>query len=153
GEPKTVGLFTTYLRELALSRDGRRFVVTEDETSRSMARLPLSSDGGAPSGPEEQLTTGREIDNYPRISPDDRRIAYASDTLGRIRAWTMDLETRHAVHLDLPGEATAETQPTWLPDGRRLVVVRRQANDDCSGWIVALDGSVNEKFYDCREFE
>jgi eukaryotic-like serine/threonine-protein kinase len=150
GKPRTVGLFTTYLRELAISKDGRRFVVTEDETSRNLARLPLSPDGGSPSGPEEQLTTGREIDNYPRVSPDNRRIAFASDTLGRIQAWTLDLETRGVTHLELPGEATAETQPTWLPDGRRLVLVRMHSNDDCSGWIAALDGSISEKFYDCR---
>jgi len=146
GKSTTVGLVTASLRDLAVSRDGRQAVVTEVDTSRNLTRLPLAPGGGAPGGPEEPLSTGRVIDNSPQVSPDSRRIAYVSDTLGRAEVWILDLETRQRLPLQMPGEDTADSNPAWMPDGRELVVVRHLVNGDNAGWIAALDGSRTEEF-------
>jgi Tol biopolymer transport system component len=146
GTPKTVGLVTAYLRDLAVSRDGHRVVVTEEYTSRNLTRLPLAPGGGSPGGPEESLSTGRVIDNFPQVSPDSRRIAYISDTLGRAEVWILDLETRQRTRLQLPGEGTADSNPAWMPNGKEIVVARYLANGDNAGWIAALDGSRAEEF-------
>jgi eukaryotic-like serine/threonine-protein kinase len=145
GGPRTVGLFTSYLHSLAVSRDGHRLVVTEDETSRNLTHLPLATGGGAPAGPEEPLSTGRVMDSYPQVSPDGRRVAYVSDTLGRTEVWILDLQTRRRVRLQLPGEDTLETQPAWMPNSKEIVVVRNFTNGISAGWIVALDGSHAEE--------
>ena len=145
GGPKTVGLVTSYLRSLAVSRDGHRLVVTEDETSRNLTKLPLATGGGAPAGAEEPLSTGRVMDSYPQVSPDGRRVAYVSDTLGRTEVWILDLQTRRRVRLQLPGEDTLETQPAWMPNSKEIVVVRNFTNGVSAGWNVALDGSHAEE--------
>jgi len=147
GTPKTVGLFTAYLRDLAVSGDGRRLIIVEDETSRNLTRQPLSPGGGSPAGAEEPLSTGRVIDGYPTVSPDGRRIAYVSDILGRTEAWILDLETRRRERLQLPGEDLAVSQPAWMPNSRELVVVRYMGNGDNAGWITALDGSRAEEIF------
>ncbi|HEY3204640.1 MAG TPA: protein kinase [Thermoanaerobaculia bacterium] len=146
GAPRTISLVTAYLRDLSVSRDGRRIVVAEEETSRNLTRLPLAPGGGAPAGPEEPLSTGRVIDSYPDVSPDGRRIAYISDILGHMEVWILDLETRRRQRLQLPGDDIAQGSPTWMPGGKELVVIRYlPGNEEDSGWIAALDGSRAEE--------
>jgi serine/threonine protein kinase len=147
GAPRTVGLVTAYLRDLAVSRDGRRIVVAEEETSRNLTRLPLAPEGGASAGPEEPLSSGREIDGYPEVSPNGRRIAHISDILGHMEVWILDLETRRRQRLQLPGEDTAETSPAWMPDGNELVVARYMRGGEDAAWIAALDGSRAEELF------
>jgi serine/threonine protein kinase len=145
GAPTTAGLVTAYLRDLAVSRDGRRIVVAEEETSRNLTRLPLAPGGGAPAGPEEPLSSGRVLDSYPRVSSDGQRIAYVSDILGRIEVWILDLETRQRRRLELPGEDTAEISPDWMPNASEVVAVRYLSGGVDSVWIAALDGSRAEE--------
>ena len=145
GNPRTVGLFTAYIRDLAVSADARHLIIVEDETSRNLTRMPLAPGGGSPAGPEEPLSTGRVIDGYPQVSPDGRRIAYMSDTLGRTEVWILELATGNRQRLRLPGEDVAESQPAWIPNGKELIIVRNLADGDDVGWIAALDGSRSEE--------
>jgi serine/threonine protein kinase len=141
GAPKAVSLSTAYLRDLAVSRDGGRFVVAEEETSRNLTRLPLGPGGGAPAGPEEPLSSGRVIDSYPDVSPDGKQVACVSDTLGHMEVWILDLETRRRQRLQLPGPDAAQTSPAWMPGGKEMLVIRYLAAGNDSAWIAALDGS------------
>jgi eukaryotic-like serine/threonine-protein kinase len=147
GAPRTVGLLTAHLRDLAVSRDGRRLAIVEDETSRNVTRLPLAAGGGEPAGPEEPLSTGHVIDSYPQVSPDGGRVAYISDTLGRLEVWIQDLETRRSHRLQLPGEDLAQVSPAWMPGGKELLVVRYLSGSEDSFWIAALDGSRAEELF------
>jgi len=147
GTPKTVSFVTAYLRDLAVSRDGRRIVVAEEETSRNLTRLPLAPGGGAPAGPEEPLSTGRVIDSYPQVARDGRRIAYISDILGHMETWILDLETRRRQPLQLPGEDSAQVSPAWMPDGKQVVVARYLPNGESAAWIAALDGTRAEELF------
>jgi len=146
GQPQTISLSTAYLRDLAVSHDGRRLVVAEEETSRNLTRLPLAPGGGAPAGPEEPLSSGRVIDSYPAVSPDGRLVAYISDILGHMEVWILDLETRRRQRLQLPGEDLAQADPAWMPGGREVVAVRYFPGGETAGWIAALDGSHAEEF-------
>ena len=147
GAARTVGLLTAHLRDLAVSRDGRRLAVVEDETSRNLTRLPLTADGGAPAGPEEPLSTGSVIDSYPQASPDGRRVAYISDTLGPLEVWILDLASRSRQRLQLPGQDVAQISPAWMPNGSELLVVRYLTGSEDSFWIAALDGSRAEELF------
>jgi eukaryotic-like serine/threonine-protein kinase len=147
GAPRTVGLLTAHLRDLAISRDGRRLAIVEDETSRNLTRLPLAAGGGAPSGPEEPLSTGSVIDSYPQVSPDGRQVAYVSDTLGHLEVWILDLESRSRQRLQLSGQDVAQVSPAWMPNGRELLVVRYLTGSEDSFWIAALDGSRTEELF------
>ena len=145
GEPQTVGLMTGILRDLAVSRDGRKLVASELEGSLNLTRLPLTSDGGRPSGPEEELSSGRVIDRYPHYSPDGRRIAFASDRLGAEEIWILDVETRRSERLEFPGEDRGANQAIWSPDGKQVAVTRFFSNATRSIWIAAADGSQSEE--------
>jgi Tol biopolymer transport system component len=145
--PATVSLMTTDLLSLSVSRDGGRIVLAELEASRNLTRLPLSPGGGSPAGPEEQLTTGRLTDHYPSVAPDSRRVALVSDVLGREEARVLDLESRRSERIPLPGEDVAQVSPTWMPDGRQLLISREQDGGRSSNWIVAVDGSRAEELF------
>ncbi len=145
GEPHTVALMTGILRDLAISRDGQRFAASELEGSLNLTRLPLTAGGGAPAGPEEELSSGQVIDRWPSFSPDGRRIAFASDRLGREEIWVLDLGSRRRKRIQLPGEDLGVNLPFWSPDGRRLMLTRFYPNGNGSLWMVAVDGSHAEE--------
>ena len=138
---------TTDLLQLAVSRDGLHIAVPELEASRNLTRLPLTAGGGAPAGPEEPLSNGRVTDSYPSVSPDGRRVAFVSDTLGHMEVSTLDLESRRRQKLQLPGEDLAQVSPNWMPDGRQILISRSQEGTRSSSWIVALDGSRAEELF------
>ncbi len=145
GEPSTLALMTGILRDLAVSRDGRKLAASELEGSLNLTRLPLRPDGAAPAGPEEELSSGRVIDRYPAFSPDGRRIAFVSNRLGAEQVWILDLETRRSERIELPGRDLGAGEPVWSPDGRRLAAVRMMENGLRSVWMVATDGSEAEQ--------
>ncbi len=140
-EPVTVSLMTAELMQLAVSSDGRRIAVPEREASRNLVRLPLAPGGGAPSGPEEPLTSERETDSYPSISSDGRRIVFASDVLGHNDLSILDIETRRRESLQLPGADLAQQSPSWMPDGRQILFNRLREGSPTAIWVVAVDGS------------
>ena len=145
GPPQAVGLMTGVLRNLAISRDGRRFAISELEGSLNLTRLPLSPGTFTPAGPEEELSSGQVIDRYPRFSPDGRRIAYGSDRLGLAEIWVLDTETKRAERLELPGDDLGANIPYWSPDGHQLVVTRFYPDGTRSVWLAAPDGSHAEE--------
>ncbi len=145
GSAHTVSLVTGILRDLAISRDGKRLAVSELEGSLNLTRLPLTPGGGAPGGPEEELSSGQVIDRYPSYSPDGRRIAFASDRLGPEEIWILDLETRRQERLQLPGKDLGVSLPYWLADGQKLTVTRFFPDGTRSLWLAAADGSHAEE--------
>ena len=145
GEPKTVGLLTGILNDLAISCDGRQLAAAEMEGSLNLTRLPLNANGDAPSGPEEVLSRGQVFDRRPSISPDGRRIAYMSNRLGPAELWILHLGTKHPIRLDLPGHDVGVVATNWLPDSQRLSVVRGSSGGMSLLWIVAGDGSHAEQ--------
>jgi Tol biopolymer transport system component len=151
GNSRTVGLMTGTLRDLAMARDGQRLVVSELGESLNLTRLPLTPDGGAPAGAEEQLTTGQVRDRYASFSPDGQRIAVASNRLGEEEVWILDLETRQLGRLRLPRKDVGGANlPFWSTDGRQLAVTRFLPGDSASLWLVALDGSSAEEIVSAR---
>jgi serine/threonine protein kinase len=148
GIPRTISLMTASLWDLAVSRDGLQVAVAEEAGSRNLTRLPLAPGGGAATGPEEALSTGRVTDAYPSVSPDGRRVAYVSDVLGHPELWILELESGRRERLQLPGEDVAQIGPVWMPDGRRLLLSRLlpgNAGNVGANWIVSVDGSGSEE--------
>jgi Tol biopolymer transport system component len=146
GRPRTVGLMTGILRDLAISRDGRRLALSEVEGSMNLTQLPLAPGGGGPGGPEGELSSGRVIDRYPVYSPEGRRIAFASNRLGPEQLWVMDVAKRVSERIGLPGRDLGVNLPTWTPDGRHLLVTRSFTNGMEAMWIAAADGSEAREF-------
>jgi len=152
GQPSTVALMTGVLRDLALSHDGQQLAVTETEGSMNLTRLPLTADGRAPAGAEEELSAGDVFDGQPKFSPDGGRIAYTSNRLGRDQPWVLDADSRRMEVLRLPGTDLTATGANWDFDGRRLNVLRRFPDGKISLWWIAADGSHAEELTSPRRF-
>jgi len=150
-DPKSVGLVTANLRELAISQDGRHLAATEMEGSLNLTRLLLNPTGNAPAGPEEALSRGQVRDRSPAVSPDNKAVAYISDRLGHDELWMLHLNTRHVERLQLPGRDIGEEGPQWFPDGRKLVVMRAYPDGKAAMWVVSADGSHAEEILPPRE--
>ena len=145
GAPRSLGVMTGVLGDLAISLNGRELVVTERQESLNLTRLPLATGGGAPAGSEEQLNPGEVRDHYPSFSPDGRRIAFGDNRLRNEEVWILDLATRHRNRLRLPQADLGVNIPFWSPDGRQLSVTRFQPDGSGSLWIAAVDGSTAEQ--------
>jgi Tol biopolymer transport system component len=143
--PKSAGLVTAVIRDLAVSREGHHLATTEMENSINLARLPLNASGDAPAGPEEMLTRGQVYDHAAAVSPDDKTVAYASNRLGHQELWLLHLDNRRLERLQLPGHDVGEWAPEWFPDGRKLQVLRMFSNERGSIWAVSADGSHAEE--------
>jgi Tol biopolymer transport system component len=112
-----VALVTGFLHDLTVSPDGRRVLASEVQESLNLTRLPLAPGGGAPSGPEEELSTSGQVrDGFPSVSPDSRRILLGSNRLGEQQLWTLDLKSRGWDRLQGSKECSI-SQAYWAPDG------------------------------------
>lgn len=64
----------------------------------------------------EQLTSETTVEDYPRLSPNGRRLLFYSDRSGREELWAMDLGGGELTRLSDGGGA----QNDWSPDGQRV---------------------------------
>lgn len=103
--------------------------------------VPLDASGatlrvGAPTN----VTRRPGYDNQPSFSPDGRTIYYtAIRDDGQADVWRWDRDRRTAERVTTTTES--EYSPTVMPGGRRLSVVRVEADSTQRLWSFALDGS------------
>ena len=80
-----------------------------------------------------QLTSDPSRNVMPEISPDGRRIAFASDRSGNWDVFVMDSAGGPAVQITF--DRAQEIHPTWSPDGSRLCYCRHNpVNDQWALW-------------------
>ncbi len=87
-----------------------------------------------------RLTVNSTDERDPAVSPDGRRIAYASDASGFSQIYLMDADgtgSRCVFH-----STSWDESPRWSPDGTKLVFTRLSRFADVSGiWVVNVDGT------------
>ena len=93
-------------------------------------------------GSAQRLTNGPGWDAAPRISPDGRRIVFASDRSGSEQLWLMDLAggTPKQMTRDAANQFTI---PSWTPDGEFVIAHRQPLAERGSGgrWtLLHVDG-------------
>ena len=82
-------------------------------------RLDLSAPGAAAAAPPFVAVSSTRMDSTPQLSPDGRRVAFASDRSGAWEIWLADLDGSKAVQLTSMGVHSGA--PCWSPDGERIV--------------------------------
>src|SRR5262249_16814153 len=119
--------------------------VTETEGSMNLSRLPLTANGSAPAGAEEELSAGQVYDGSPKVSPDGRRIVYTSNRLGHDQLWVLNVDSKRMEVLQFPDDDISAVAGHWHADGRRLLAQRLFSNGKLSlSWIAADASSAEE---------
>ena len=134
-QPLTVDDVLTLRRpaNVELSADGDRMVfVVHDQAPQpgESARSSLWTKRGQE--PPQTLTTGDHVDGIPRLSPDGKNLAFASDRLGS------GLMSPYILELDRPlseprllGDITGSVEDLqWSADGRELLVLAADAGSE-----------------------
>jgi Tol biopolymer transport system component len=97
---------------VSLSRAAGRLVFTHTDANDDIWRLPLKG------GPREPVAASTMGDNSPQISPDGRRLAFASTRTGHSEIWLANADGTSP--MPLTNLRRHSGTPRWSPDGRLI---------------------------------
>jgi Tol biopolymer transport system component len=97
----------------------RRLIYAHTLQDTNIWRLDFSAPGAAATAPPVVAISATTMDSTPQLSPDGRRVAFASDRSGRWEIWLADPDGANAVQLTSMGAISGA--PYWSPDGDRIV--------------------------------
>ncbi len=124
-----------------LSRDGS-FIVFASTQHRPTADIYLKRTDGRTI---TQLTSDPGHDLMPAISPDGKRIAFASDRAGNWDLYVMSSTGGQAVQLT--SDTSQDVAPSWSPDGKRLVFCRfGEMSGRWEMWVMEVNTSASAEF-------
>lgn len=125
GRPEPiVGLpLGTELGQIALSPSGDRLVYSIEHTHGSIRRYSL---GNSVETPGRTSVAAPHEDVAPAVSPDGKRMAFASDRSGNFQIYVAGVDGSHPVPLTSFAEGMAGW-PRWSPDGKRISFDARPA--------------------------
>jgi Tol biopolymer transport system component/imidazolonepropionase-like amidohydrolase len=98
--------------------------------------LPISG------GTAKAITSGLSFDSQPRFSPDGKKVVYVSDRSGADNLWIANADGSNARALTAD-KNTGFTAPAWTPDGRYILVSRKEPQYYNSGfelWMYDING-------------
>lgn len=124
-----------------ISRDGQSLVFASTQ-HRATADIYIKKIGGRA---VTQLTNDPANEVMPSISPDGKRIAFASDRNGMWQLFIMGAAGGRAVQLSPDG--ACDLHPTWSPDGKKLVFCRLgQVSGRWEMWVVDASNPATAEF-------
>jgi dipeptidyl aminopeptidase/acylaminoacyl peptidase len=122
------------VNEATLSPDGRRIAVSLIGENQNIWTFDLAS------GTFSRLSFGKGFDQFPRWTPDGRRIAYSSTQNGPYEVYWKAADGSGAeerlVKADVPGQFPR----SWSPDGRWLLFQRGTTASANDLWVMSPDG-------------
>ena len=121
-EPQRLPDVGDNVSEPAISRSGHRLAYIHWLRHTSIWRMAAPSVEGKRLRPPNQptpLISSTRDDESPQLSPDGRKIAFASTRSGSLEVWVCDADGSNAVQVTSFG-GPAVTTPRWSPDGGRI---------------------------------
>ncbi len=117
GVPAQVPVGGDNARQPSISRRGNRLAFVRAHFDTDTWEIGMS--GSPPKGhsPRRVISSSRSED-CPQISPDGRKIAFASDRSGSSEIWMCDRDGGNALQLTRFGAVSGT--PRWSPDGRKI---------------------------------
>ena len=95
---------------------GRHLVYTRQVNDNNIWRAEIRPPGH-PLGVPVRLIASTRADNWPRYSPDGKRIAFGSNRSGAWEIWTAEADGSNPLKLTSTGGPSVAN---WSPDGRRI---------------------------------
>ena len=120
----------------AISRDSNSLVFSSGRTDLDIARSDIS--GVADQPQIQRVSSSTQPDTEARLSPDERRIVFASERSGRRAIWISGVEDSPARKLTNPSEGIHE-HPSWSPDGKRIAFGARLSGGNGRIYIAPAD--------------
>jgi Tol biopolymer transport system component len=143
GTPKQVEIAGQNLDGFAISRDGQRLAWGQTIGDHNIWRMELAN-VASPAGrgqvpqPAKLLISSTRMDSDPQISPNGKKIVFASDRSGGHEIWVADSTGEHPVQLTSFNRSLTGS-PHWSPDGREIVFdSRAEGRGDI--YIISAEG-------------
>src|SRR5207244_2144668 len=119
GNPERLAVAGENSGALSVSRSGNRLAYQRENYDLNIWRVPGPSALGRRDRPVKLIASTRE-DGEPQISPDGRKIVFASTRSGSSEIWIADSDGNNPVQLtSLRGPPAGS--PRWSPDSRWIV--------------------------------
>jgi len=121
----------------SISNQGNRLAYVRWKPDSNLWRTLGPKSTAQDSSPTKLIASTRQ-DYEPHISPDGKRIVFASDRSGSNEVWISDSEGLNPIQLtDFDGAQTAS--PHWSPDGQRIAF-DSNARGDFNVYILSAEG-------------
>jgi Tol biopolymer transport system component/DNA-binding winged helix-turn-helix (wHTH) protein len=125
GGSRPVPLVEDNISQLSL---GRHLVYTRRAVDNNIWQADLRAPGIPPGAPRLLIASTRS-DEFPRYSPDGRKIAFASNRSGSWEIWMAEADGSNPAPLSVLGSTAGLI--AWSPDGRRIAFdVRSEGQSD-----------------------
>ena len=124
-------------KEMAFSRDGKRFAYTRGGTIENVWRVPIQENDPATWEEAEQLTFDSAYIQFLEVSSDGERLLLSSDRTGNFELWTVPVAGGDM--LQLTTDPTPDWLARWSPDERHIAFYAyRSGNRDV--WVMPVEG-------------
>jgi Tol biopolymer transport system component len=135
GAPSWVGLGDGQALFPSVSPESGRLAYLQNASEVNIWQVRIGEDDSA-----APLIASTQWDLHPQVSPDGRRVAFASNRSGSYEVWVSDRDGRGATRLtDFGGTFTST--PRWSPDGQSLVFTARPEGQ-ADLYTIGVEGAV-----------
>ena len=124
-------------KEIAFSRDGKRFAYARGRTVENVWRVPIQDNVPASWAEAEQLTFDSAYIQFLEVSADGERLLLSSDRTGNFELWTVPVAGGDMLQLTM--DPTPDWLARWSPDERHIAFYAyRSGNRDI--WVMPVEG-------------
>jgi Tol biopolymer transport system component len=131
-----------------ISADGKKIIYGASRIVSNLWSVPLSSATAEPVGPPSQFSRDTSLrNNLVRFSPDGKKIAITRWRTGSSAdIWVGDADGKKLIQLT--NNPATDSQPSWLPEGDRLVFLSDRANNRTTLWTISVSTGKEEPLLD-----
>ena len=143
-KPRRLTFAQDNARAPAISRLGNRLAYAVERSDTNVWRVDLQGPDRKPGVPFKLISSTRR-DGAPALSPDGKRIVFASDRSGPNEIWLCDSDGSNPIQLtSVGGSARDLGGMKWSPDGKSIVFDMNVGGED-GVYVLSANGGVSRR--------